>query len=542
MVSPHTQYMAGVPLEVILRTEELKLRPPRRPNLKAVNKSLVTLAGILANSPEGILQKLVETALDLCHAHSSGISLLEEENGEKIFRWHGVAGQYAPHLGGTTPREFSPCGTVLDTDAVQLMCRLDRHFSYFAEVEPRIEEALLVPFHVRGKAVGTIWVISHDETRRFDAEDVRVMSALGEFAAGAYQTLYGTLALKGIIATIRDPLVVLDGDLRVKIASRSFYDIFHVTPDVTEGRLFFELGNGQWNIPALRTRLEDVLIKQQLLESYEVKLDFPSLGRRVMMLNARKLRGEGNPGLILLTMEDVTSRRRIEDELVRSYEDSQRFAHVAAHDLRAPLRSSITLLELLALRTEEKLEGADRHLLSMAKANLQRLQILMSDILAYTELGGTEHKADMTLQAPLQIALTNLEKDIEETRAHVTHGPLPSLRIDRSVMALVFQNIIGNALKFRGDAPLSVRVACEKDNEEWIISIADNGQGFDPEYAEQIFLPFKRLHGSDIPGSGIGLASCQRVVERWGGRIWAIGEPGKGATFCFTVPFTDPVN
>ena len=117
----------------------------------------------MANAPERILQKLVDTALTLCRAHSAGLSLLEEENGRKIFRWHGVAGVFSPHFWGTTPREFSPCGTVLDTDRVQLMSYLDRHFGYFAQVEPRIAEALLVPFHVDGKAVGTMWVISHDE-------------------------------------------------------------------------------------------------------------------------------------------------------------------------------------------------------------------------------------------------------------------------------------------------------------------------------------------------------------------------------------------
>ena len=199
----------------------------------------------MANSPECILQKLVDTALNLCRAHSAGISLLEEEKGRKIFRWHGIAGVYAPHLWGTTPREFSPCGTVLDTDRMQLMSYLDRHFSYFAEIEPRIAEALLVPFHVDGEAVGTIWVISHDhETRKFDAEDARVLNTLGEFAAAAYKALSGTIALKSIVATIREPLLVLDDTLRVRSASRSFYETFQATPEQTEGLVLSELGNG----------------------------------------------------------------------------------------------------------------------------------------------------------------------------------------------------------------------------------------------------------------------------------------------------------
>jgi len=285
---------------------------------------LVALAQTLANSPEHVLQQLVEAALELCRAQSAGISLLEEENGRKIFRWHGIAGQFAPHVWGTTPREFSPCGTVLDTDRIQLMSRLDRHFTYFAQVEPRIAEALLIPFHVRGEAVGTIWVVSHDETRHFDAEDARVMTALGEFAAAVYQSLSGTLALKSIFATIREPLLILDGTLRVHTASRSFYQTFQVAPDATEGRLLHQLGNGEWDIRELRTLLEEILPKKRVVENFEVTKDFPSLGRRTMLLNARKLWREKDPtGLILLAIEDITDRKRREAERLRSYEESR---------------------------------------------------------------------------------------------------------------------------------------------------------------------------------------------------------------------------
>ena len=205
------------------------------------------------------------------------------------------------------------------------MSDLDRHFTYFAQVEPRIAEALLIPFHVHGEAVGTIWIVSHDHTRKFDAEDARVMSALGEFAAATYQALFGTLALKSIVATIRDPLLVLDGTLRVRTASRSFYQIFQVTPDMTEGSFLYQLGNGEWDIPELRTLLEDILPRESAFENFEVTKEFPSLGRRTMLLNARKLRREENPtGLILLEIEDITDRKRSETELLHSYQDALR--------------------------------------------------------------------------------------------------------------------------------------------------------------------------------------------------------------------------
>jgi signal transduction histidine kinase len=526
-----------VPLESVLCTEELNRRPTRQPNHEAVTGALVTLAQTMARSPERVLQQLVETALDLCIAHSSGVSLLEEEDGRKIFRWHAVAGQYASHLWGTTPREFSPCGTVLDTDKVQLMSHLDRHYRYFAEVEPRILEALLVPFHVDGEAVGTIWVISHNQSRQFDAEDARVLSTLGEFAAAAYQAFSATVALKSIVATIREPLLVLDRTLRVNTASRSYYETFQVTPSVTEGRLFYELGNGEWDIPELRTHLEDILPKESVLENFEVTQDFPLLGQRVMSLNARKLWREDNPtGLILLTIEDVTARRRVVEELLRSHEDSQRFASVAAHDLRAPLRSSMRLLEMLEHKADDRLESGDRQLLSLARANLQRLQALMSDILAYSQIGGGQAAEMVPLREPLEMALSNLQKEIDETGARVGSDILPSVKGDLSLITLVFQNLLSNAIKYRAAAPPHIRIEANKENGQWVVSVADNGQGFDPTYAEHIFLPFKRLHGPDMPGSGIGLATCRRIIERLGGRIWAESSQGKGAIFHFSLP------
>jgi len=313
------------PLESIICTQELRRRPARQADLEALTGALVTLAQTLANTPDQILQKLVETSMELCLADSAGISLLEEENGRKIFRWHGLAGQYAPHLWGTTPREFSPCGTVLDTNSVQLMSHLDRHYTYFTQVEPRIAEALLIPFHVRGEAIGTIWILAHKQSRKFDSEDVRVMTTLAEFAAAAYQVLSGTLALKSIFATIREPLLVLDSTLRIHTASRSFYQTFQVNPIVTEGRFLYQIGEGEWDIPELRALLEDIVPNESVFENFEVTKEFPSLGLRAMSLNARKLQRESNSsGLILLAIDDITDRKRKEGVLTHSNAAAQR--------------------------------------------------------------------------------------------------------------------------------------------------------------------------------------------------------------------------
>jgi signal transduction histidine kinase len=177
----------AVGLDSIISTPVLIARQTRAPNHVAENNALIALAEKMATSPDDVLQKLAETALALCQAQTAGVSLLQT-NGERFY-WPALAGVWASHVGGGMPRAFSPCGTVLDRDAAQLMSHPERHFLYFAAVTPWIEEVLLIPFYVGGKAVGTIWVIVHDKSRRFDSEDLRVMTNLGTVASAAYQTL-----------------------------------------------------------------------------------------------------------------------------------------------------------------------------------------------------------------------------------------------------------------------------------------------------------------------------------------------------------------
>jgi len=171
-------------LESVVTTAELSLRPSRPPDYVAEARILAALAQDMTHSPRTILQSLAEAALVSCQAGSAGVSLIEPDG--KHFRWHALVGEYAPHLGGTTPRSFSPCGTVVDRNSVQLFSRLERHFDYFAELKPAIVEALLIPFAFEGRPAGTIWVVTHDEQRRFDAEDARLIDNLGRFAAVAY--------------------------------------------------------------------------------------------------------------------------------------------------------------------------------------------------------------------------------------------------------------------------------------------------------------------------------------------------------------------
>jgi len=204
----------GTPhLRSMLSTAELVRRPSRPPDYAAENRALIALAQVMATSPDAILQKLADTALTLCRAHSAGLSLLEDGDQKNNFHWRAIAGQWARHINGGTPRNFGPCGTVLDQDVAMVCSHPELDFPYWAPIKPVLEEGLLIPFHIKGEALGTIWVVAHDTSRRFDAEDLRVMTNLGTFAASAYQTLLSlnaTQRIASIVESSDDAIVSKD--------------------------------------------------------------------------------------------------------------------------------------------------------------------------------------------------------------------------------------------------------------------------------------------------------------------------------------------
>jgi signal transduction histidine kinase len=210
---------AAAGLDDVLITDDLSGRAPRPPEYEAENRALVHLAHTMVDSPENILQMLAEAALELCNAQTAGISLLESSDaGEEIFRWRALAGTHASNLGGMTPRDFSPCGTVLDRRAPQLFSNPALHFAYLDEVFPSLTECLLIPFFVGGRPVGTIWAMTFDDVRTFDAEDVRILTSLGEFAATAFQVVSALDSAQQQIAERRRAEELLEARIRQQAA------------------------------------------------------------------------------------------------------------------------------------------------------------------------------------------------------------------------------------------------------------------------------------------------------------------------------------
>jgi PAS domain S-box-containing protein len=488
---------------------------------------------------------------------------------------------------------------------------------------------------------------------------------------------------EAIVETVRHPLVVLTDDLKVKSANQAFYETFRVSKSETEGRLIYDLGSGQWNIPKLREALEGVLPKGGSFQDFEVSHTFDGIGRKTMLLSARQLKQLPSYGQekILLAIEDITARkeaeearhdneeryrtlfdlgpvavyscdasgvirefnlraaelwgrapkpgdtderfcgshkmrlpdgtvmphnecpmaevlsgkipeardmevqierpdssritvlvniralknergeitgaincfaditavkavedalRNSEEGLRRANDDLQHFAYAASHDLQEPLRMVTSYTQLLAREYKGKLAKDADQFIAYAVEGAHRMDALLKGMRDYWQANepGKEHHVAIDCNDVLKKTLLNLQETVSNSGASVTHGSLPIVQAEEVMLVQLFQNLIGNAIKYRSKKPPRVHVSAEKNGKkEWLFSVKDNGIGIDPLYAEKIFAMFNRLNGNKHPGSGIGLAICRKVVGRLGGRIWVESKPGGGADFKFTLPW-----
>ena len=237
-------------------------------------------------------------------------------------------------------------------------------------------------------------------------------------------------------------------------------------------------------------------------------------------------------------ISDETARKKLEDSLVRANSALEQFAYAASHDLQEPLRTIGSYAELLIKQHREQLSGAGAEYLGYIVSAVTKLNTLIQDLLTYARVGvGNEPPLTSSLDEEVESALSQLAGAIRDAGATVTHGPLPTVTVEHSQITRLFLNLIGNAIKYRSPDRLpEIRIAVASENEAWItISVTDNGIGFKQEYAERIFNPFTRLHGREYPGSGVGLTICRRIVDQFGGRIWAESKLGEGSTFYFTL-------
>jgi PAS domain S-box-containing protein len=267
--------------------------------------------------------------------------------------------------------------------------------------------------------------------------------------------------------------------------------------------------------------------------------------------------------LIISAIRDVTERKRVDNEirelnaslerrvaertrelqesnlaLRQSNDDLNQFGYATSHDLQEPLRMVVLYSQMLQESYATKLDASADQFISTIVGGALRLERLLKDLLAYSQAGSlVKPSPNIDCAEVMREVLLNLKVSIDETSAAVLCGDLPLVRADQIRLVQVFQNLIGNAIKYRSEASPCIQINAERGESEWVLAVKDNGIGIEPEYAEQVFGVFKRLHGAAYPGTGIGLAICQRIIEMHGGRIWVESIPGCGSTFYFTLPF-----
>ena len=236
---------------------------------------------------------------------------------------------------------------------------------------------------------------------------------------------------------------------------------------------------------------------------------------------------------------EIHEQKNAEDELRRANKDLEQFAYAASHDLQEPLRGIKIYSQLLERRYKDRLDADGIQFLGFLSTGANRMEMLVRDLLAYTHVGHVDYPSEIIdAGQALHLALDNLAEAIKASDARVTYDPLPAVSVHLTQMQQVFQNLIGNAIKYRrANVPPAIHIDAMQQGTHWVFTVTDNGIGIEPVYKERIFGLFKRLHNNDTySGTGIGLALCQRIVERYHGRIWVESEPGAGSKFRFTIP------
>lgn len=386
------------------------------------------------------------------------------------------------------------------------------------------------------------------------------------------------LYAESIIATIREPLIVLDKDMKVRTANQSYYKKFKTSEEETEGISFYQLKNGLWDIPALRSALENSLLTEGRFADVEIKQRFEDIGERTLLLNACRIsRKEDAELLILLAFEDNTDSRNRENDLInfsheletkveertvslketntllkQSNESLEQFATIASHDLQEPLRKIRTFSALLNQRYSETIKGEAWELINKISVAAKRMSDLISDVLNFSKV----LDANVFEQVDLNVILQNVSNDfdmlIEQKKAIISKGELPVIKAVPLQMNQLFYNLIGNAIKFsRPDVAPVIHISCRtlsavevqthpslnSTSSYYEIIFSDNGIGIDKEFMEQVFQIFQRLNARErFEGTGIGLALCKKIVLNHKGEIYIRSKEGIGTEFYVLLP------
>src|SRR5215471_17087674 len=569
-----------VSLEAILCTEELRRRPWRPPDYEKENRALVALAGALVESPFNILQTLAEIILDVTQCDSSGLSLLTKDDGGKRFYWPAIAGEWKRHIGGGTPRDFGPCGDVLDQNRTLLFRHFERRYPYFIPITPAVEECLLVPFYIGGKAVGTIWAITHGDRREFDSEDERIMNTLGQFASLVYQTVEPIEDLKlqiaareqaetavralasGLEAKIRRlvdsniiGIFIWDRDGRIIDANEAFLRIVgYGRDDLTSGQLRWrELTPAEWREADDRRVAE--LKATGTAHPSEKEYFHKSGGRVPVLVGAASFEGRSDEGAAFVL--DLTDRKRAEwaaRESERRYSQAQmELAHAnrvatmgqlsasIAHEISQPIGAALSYANAAShslAAQPPNLEEVRRDLGFIVESGVRASEVIDRIRALVKKAPPRKDRLEINeaILEVIELARNEIANNHISVRTQLAET-LPAIQGDRVQLQQVILNLLINAIEAMSamsEGPRELLISTAKtDSEGVLIAVRDSGPGLAPESVDRLFESF---YTTKPNGLGMGLSICRSIIEAHGGRLWATANAPHGAVFQFTLP------
>jgi PAS domain S-box-containing protein len=538
----------------------------------------------LADSPSSIFQTLAETILDITKCDSAGLSLLTRDGKTpdgcgKRFYWPAIAGMWNPHVGGGTPRNFGPCGDVLDQNRTLLFRHFERRYPYLVPVSPAAEECLLVPFYVAGEAVGTIWGIMHNDRRKFDAEDDRVMASLGKFASSAYQAVLHIEDLKFQVAErekAEAEVRQLASGLEAKVgrlveanvvgivlwnlegaitgANEAFLRMVQFDrEDLVSGRVrWTDLTPAEWRGSDERA-IADLKVRRSF-QPFE-KEYFRKDGSRVpVLLGGALFEGNGNEGVAFVL--DLTEQKRVQEMLQQAqqtlYTTQVELARVSrvttmgelaasiAHEINQPLTAiSNNGNACLRLLANSRLDPEVlRQALEEIVSDGSRASAVLARIRAFIQKAPVV-KQVVDINDMIQEVLALVGPELRKNRISVERQltkTLPLVTADRVELQQVLLNLIMNGIEAMAgvtDRPCLVGVQSRIDESgNVLVSVSDSGTGLRSE-GDRVFTPFFTTKAN---GMGMGLSISRSLIESQGGRLWAESNSPHGAVFSFTLP------
>jgi PAS domain S-box-containing protein len=344
---------------------------------------------------------------------------------------------------------------------------------------------------------------------------------------------------EALVDTVREPLIVLDGDLRIRSANRSFYQVFKVKPEETLGEFIFDLGNRQWDIPGLRELLEEIIPKNNTFEGFQMEHDFPTIGRKIMLLNARRIpTGADKTRLILLAIEDVTERVQVQEALQKSSEKIKLFAYSVSHDLKNPAIGIYALTKRLHKQYRDVVDEKARDYCDQILEAAEEIAALVENINVYIS----------SKEIPLNIERVKLAEILQMVRAEFSAQldirqigwsqpeSIPAIKADRLSILRIVRNLVDNAFKYGGDDLSEISIGYEESDKFHVLSVKDNGLGIRKKDFKKIFGAFQRTQTSrGIEGTGLGLTIVKEIAEQHSGEVWVEPRPEKGTSFYLSI-------